>query len=158
AGGHHAAGRVDVQADVLLGILRLEEQHLRHDHVRHVVVDGADEEDHPLLEQARVDVVGPFATAGLLDHHGNEVQGCFGLVHCHLSAWLLWESPRAGARALAGEPDQLPMASWKLRACSVCWARSAIQSITCSSITRFCNPDISWGSLRYNSMTWSGSS
>src|SRR3546814_11121452 len=85
-----------------------------------IFVDGADEEDHPLLEQARVDVVGAFATAGLFDHHGDEVQG-FGFV-AHLV--------------------QLPIASWKVMACSVCWARSATQSITCSSITRFCSPAI----------------
>src|SRR5690606_28150785 len=68
AGGDDAAGRVDVQADVLLGVLRLEEQQLRHHHVGHVVVDRANQEHHPLLEQARVDVVGALAAAGLLDH------------------------------------------------------------------------------------------
>src|SRR3546814_4457348 len=45
AGGDDAAGRVDVQADVLLGVLGLEEQHLRDDDVGDVVVDAADQED-----------------------------------------------------------------------------------------------------------------
>jgi hypothetical protein len=71
-------GRVDVQADVLLGVLGLEEQHLGDDHVGHVVVDRADQEDHPLLQQARVDVVGALAAAGLFDHHRHEVQALVG--------------------------------------------------------------------------------
>src|SRR5690606_33857251 len=117
--------------DVLLGVLRLEEQHLRHDHVGDVVVHAADKEDHPLLEQARVDVVRALAPAGLLDHHRDQVQ-CLGFIH--------------------------PIASWNVIAFSVCRARSAIQSITCSSIARDCSPDINWGSLRYKSMTCCGSS
>ena len=58
-----AARRVDVQADVLVRVLRLEEQQLRDDQVRHVVVDRPDEEDHALLQQARVDVVRALAAA-----------------------------------------------------------------------------------------------
>jgi len=56
------------------------------------------------------------------------------------------------------EPYSGAMASWKLSGWSVWVARSAIQSITCSSITRFCRPDMSWRSLRYKSMTCCGSS
>src|SRR3546814_4765936 len=44
AGGDDAAGRVDVQADVLLGVPGLEEQHLRDDDVGDVVVDAADQD------------------------------------------------------------------------------------------------------------------
>ena len=39
AGGDRAAGRVDVEGDVLLGVLRLEEEHLGDDQVGDVVVD-----------------------------------------------------------------------------------------------------------------------
>src|SRR5205814_3407587 len=64
-----AARRVDVEVDVLVGVLALEEEELGHDEVRHAVVDGPDEEDHALLQQARIDVVGAFAAPRLLDHH-----------------------------------------------------------------------------------------
>jgi hypothetical protein len=60
--------------DVLVGVLALEEQQLRDDQVRHRVVDRPDEEDHALLEQARVDVVGALAAPRLLDHHRDEAQ------------------------------------------------------------------------------------
>ena len=36
---HRAAGRVDVQVDVGLGVVELQEQHLRHDQVGAAVVD-----------------------------------------------------------------------------------------------------------------------
>jgi len=71
-GRHDAAGRVDVQADVLLGIFRLEEQQLGDDEVRQVVLDDVADEDDPLLQQPRVDVVGALAAAGGFDDHGHE--------------------------------------------------------------------------------------
>ena len=67
-----AAGRVDVEVDVLVGVLALEEEHLRDDQVGGLVGDRADQEDHALAQQARVDVVRALAAAGLLDddrHH-----------------------------------------------------------------------------------------
>ena len=60
-------GRVDVEVDVLLRVLGLEEQQLGDDQVGDVVVDRRAEEDDAVLEQARVDVVGALAAAGLLD-------------------------------------------------------------------------------------------
>jgi hypothetical protein len=48
---------------------------LRHDQVGHVVFDGADDENHALLEQARIDVIGALAASGLLYDHGDEVHG-----------------------------------------------------------------------------------
>ena len=51
-----AAGRVDVQADVLVGVLGLEVQQLGHDQVADVVVDRRAQEHDALLEQAGVDV------------------------------------------------------------------------------------------------------
>ncbi len=49
-------GRVDVDRDVLFGILALEVQQLRHHEVRHLIVDRRAQEDDPLVEQPRVDV------------------------------------------------------------------------------------------------------
>ena len=65
-------GRVDVEGDVLVRVLALQEQQLGADQRRHLVVDRAGQEDDPLLQQARIDVVGALAAGGLLDHHGHE--------------------------------------------------------------------------------------
>src|SRR5207247_8120230 len=73
AGVDVAARRVDVDRDVLVRILRLEMEKLRHDQVRDLVVDGRAEEDDPLVEQARVDVERALAARGLLDHHRNHM-------------------------------------------------------------------------------------
>ena len=75
AGVDHATGRVDVEADVLLGVLGLEEQQLGDDQVREVILDRIAQEDDPLPEQARVDVIRAFTTAGGLDDHRDEHLG-----------------------------------------------------------------------------------
>ena len=51
AGVDRAAGRVDVERDVLVGVLGLQVQELGHDQVGDLVVDGRAEEDDPLVEQ-----------------------------------------------------------------------------------------------------------
>ncbi len=66
--GHVAAGRVDVERDVAVGGLRLQVEQLGDDEVGHGVVDGRAEEDDAVRQQAGVDVVGPLAPVGLLDH------------------------------------------------------------------------------------------
>jgi len=68
---HHSAWRIYVERDVLLGILGLEEQHLCDHDVCHIVIDRADDEDDALLEEARIDVIRPLATRGLLDDDGH---------------------------------------------------------------------------------------
>ena len=70
---NNPARRVDIHGDFLFGVLRLQEQQLGHDQRRHAVLHRAGDEDDALLEEARIDVVGPLAPVGLLDHHGNEV-------------------------------------------------------------------------------------
>src|SRR3954465_10312823 len=62
-----AARRVDVDVDVLVGILGLQMDHLGDDEVRDLVVDRGAEEDDPLVEQSRVDVEEALASRGLLD-------------------------------------------------------------------------------------------
>ena len=64
-----AAGRVDVERDVLLGVLGLQVQQLGDDQVRDLVVHGRAEEDDPLVEQPAVDVERALAARGLLDDH-----------------------------------------------------------------------------------------
>ncbi len=76
SGADRPAGRIDVQRDVLVRIFRLQEQQLRDDQVRHVVLDRTHDEDHALLQQPRIDVISTFAASGLLDDHGDEIHNC----------------------------------------------------------------------------------
>jgi hypothetical protein len=71
-GRDRAAGRVDVERDVLGGVLGLEIEQLGDDQAADLVVDGAAKKDDAVLQQTRVDVVGALATTGLLDNHGNQ--------------------------------------------------------------------------------------
>ena len=66
------ARRVDVERDVLLGILALEVQQLGHDEVGDLVVDRRAEEDDPLVQQPRVDVELALAARGSLDDHRDQ--------------------------------------------------------------------------------------
>ena len=68
-----AARRVDVEADVLVGVFRLEMQQLGHHEVRHRVVDRSADEDDALLEEAGVDVESSLAAVGLLDDRRHQV-------------------------------------------------------------------------------------
>ena len=70
-----AAGRVDVDRDVLVGILALQVQQLGDDEVRDLVVDRRAEEDDPLVEQPRVDVELALAARGALDDHRDQRHG-----------------------------------------------------------------------------------
>jgi hypothetical protein len=74
-----AAGRVDVQIYVLLGVLALEVQELRDDGVRHLVVHGRPEEDDPVVQQPRINVHRPLPARALLYHVRNDQVG----VHAH---------------------------------------------------------------------------
>ena len=68
-----ATGAVDVDVDVLVGVLRLEVDQLGTDQAGDLVVDRRLQEDDVLLQQPAVQVVGPLAAAGLLDDVGDEV-------------------------------------------------------------------------------------
>ena len=72
AGVHAAARGVDVDADVLVRVLGLEVQQLRHDQVRDVLGHGRAEEDDALVQQAGVDVERALPAGGLLDDHWNQ--------------------------------------------------------------------------------------
>src|SRR5258706_476402 len=69
-GGNRSARGIDVEGNILLRILRLQEKQLRNDQVGRHFGNRTDQEYHALLEQARVDIVGAFAPAALLDDHG----------------------------------------------------------------------------------------
>ena len=68
ARGHGAAGAVDVQVDIRVGIVRFQEQQLRHDGIGHLIVNGAAQEHHPVLEQPGIDIIGALAVRGLFDN------------------------------------------------------------------------------------------
>ena len=61
AGVDRAARRVDVDRDVLVGILGLQMDELRHDQVGDLIVHGSPEEDDSLVQKPRVDVEGALA-------------------------------------------------------------------------------------------------
>ena len=58
--------------DVLVRVLRLQEQELGDDQVGDVVLHGTDQKDHPLLEQPGKNIEGAFAAGGLLDDDGHQ--------------------------------------------------------------------------------------
>src|SRR5690606_31954765 len=57
AGVDGAAGRVDVEVDVLVRVLRVQQQHLRADRVGVLVTYLGAEEDDPVRQQGGVDIV-----------------------------------------------------------------------------------------------------
>ena len=65
-----AAGRIDVELNVFFRVFSLQEEHLRGSKIGDVIVNRSADEDDVFLEQARINIVSPFAAAGLLDHHG----------------------------------------------------------------------------------------
>ena len=71
-GRDRAAWRVDIKIKVLLSVLHLQEEHLRDDQIRDVIVDRCADENNPVLEQPRIDIVGALSPAGLLDHHRDQ--------------------------------------------------------------------------------------
>src|SRR5882672_11744787 len=75
ARGHLAAWAVDVEGDLLVGVLRLQEQQLRNDEVCDLVVDRRSDENDALFQEPRVDVEGALSASRVLDHHRYEVAG-----------------------------------------------------------------------------------
>ena len=85
-GRHRAARRVDVEVRCPCRGSRSRGTAAARRQVGRLVVDRADQEDHALLQQARVDVVRALAAAALLDDHRDEAQASrffhFRLVVC----------------------------------------------------------------------------
>jgi len=70
--GDGTTGGVDVHVDGFVWVFGFEEEELRHDDVRSVVGDGSIDADNALLEEAREDVVSPFSSGRVLNHHWDE--------------------------------------------------------------------------------------
>src|SRR6266498_1922282 len=81
AGVDGAAGAVDVERDVLAGVLGLEMEQLGDRQVGDLVVDRRPQEDDSLAEETRVDVEGALTVHRLLDHHRN--------LRAHRCSWIL---------------------------------------------------------------------
>jgi hypothetical protein len=67
-----AARRVDVDRDVLVGVLGLEVEQLGDSEVRDLVVDRRAEEDDPLVQEPGVDVERALTERRLFDHHRDQ--------------------------------------------------------------------------------------
>ena len=72
AGVDLATGRIDVERDILLGILALKMQQLGNDQVGADGVDLLAQEDDAIVEQARIDIVAALAARRLLDNVWHE--------------------------------------------------------------------------------------
>ena len=72
AGVDLAAGRIDVERDILLGILALKMQQLGNDQVGADGVDLLAQKDDAVVEQARIDIVAALAERRLLDNVWHE--------------------------------------------------------------------------------------
>lgn len=72
AGVDLAAGRIDIERDILLGILALKMQQLGNDQVGADGVDLLAQEDDAIVEQARIDIVAALAARRLLDNVWHE--------------------------------------------------------------------------------------
>src|SRR5690606_15290822 len=125
AGVDVPAWAIDVNRDVLLRVLRLQEEQLGDDQVGQLVVDGPPDEDDALLQEAGVDIVCPLATIGLLDHHRHQVphpavSPPFTLCSASLRGWM-HPAPR---RSLEASPQ--PCAASSPEAFSVVEASSSL--------------------------------
>ena len=67
-----ATGRIDVEGDILLGILALEVQKLRDDQVGSHRVDLLAQKDDAVVQETGVDVIAALTARGLLDDVGHE--------------------------------------------------------------------------------------
>src|SRR5688500_4560190 len=146
AGRHCAARRVDVQVDVLVRVLGLEQHAMGDEEFRHVIRALADDEDHALLEQPRVDVVGALAAGGLFDHHRDHVQrlGMNVSAHGHPTSSDAASAPKF-------------MMSLKLPGWSLTFAALTTQSTAWSSSTDICSWRVVDSFCRYWRRASSGS-
>lgn len=65
--------RVDVHEDIFRRVLARQKEQLRNDQRCDVIIDRRTDEDDPLFEEPRVNVVGSLAAAGLLDDDRDEL-------------------------------------------------------------------------------------
>ena len=71
-GGDGTAGAVDIQMNILVGILPLQVDQLRHHQRRGRVVDLVTQHNDPVVQQPGKNIIAALAPAGLLDHIGHQ--------------------------------------------------------------------------------------
>lgn len=106
SGRNHATGRIDVQVYFLLRVFGLEKQKLRAHKRRHAIFNRAGDGNDALLEKARKDVVGAFATIGLFNNHRHKVHRGFDWISHHWSP-----ARRAVCRVVARESSKFASVS-----------------------------------------------
>ena len=117
--GDLPARGVDVDADVLVGVLALQVEQLGGDQVGDGVVDRRAQEDDAFLEQPGVEVERPLAPVGLLDHRRDEVV-LDGLGHdCDSSSGSSAGASAAGSgnEISRGFPSSSNTVAWSTRNC-----------------------------------------
>jgi hypothetical protein len=72
AGRHDPARTVDVDRNVLFGILGFEEEELGDDQVGQVILDATTDENDAVLEEPGINVVCPFPATALLNDYWNQ--------------------------------------------------------------------------------------
>ena len=70
AGGHTAAGAIDIKLNILIGILRLKVQKLGYDQARGGVVNFLGQHDYAVVEKSRKNVIRALSAACLLYYIG----------------------------------------------------------------------------------------
>jgi hypothetical protein len=65
---------IDVERNVLVGVFAFQEQQLGHHQVGGLIVHRADQENHPLTQQPRVNVISALAATALLNDDGHHAQ------------------------------------------------------------------------------------
>ena len=70
-----AAGAVDIELDILVGILSLQVEQLGHNQAGSGVVDLLRQEDDAVVQQTGKNIIAALAAAGLLNNIGNQTHG-----------------------------------------------------------------------------------
>src|SRR5690554_408835 len=123
ARSYGATWAVDVQVDIFVRVFGFQEQQLGNHKVRHVIFNRANQENHPLLEQTRINVEGTLSTCRLLNYHRHQAGAGY---HCraikrflrHVRLNSLWTM---GMDSCGGYPDlaiRTPLNTYTLPAVS----------------------------------------
>ena len=71
--GHMSSWRVDIESDIFLRICLLEVEELSDDSIRDGTIDRISEENNPIFEESRVDIIGSLLTTDLIDDRRDEI-------------------------------------------------------------------------------------
>ena len=75
ARGDAAAGAVDIKLNILVRILGLQVQKLRHHQAGSGIIDFFRQENNAVIQQARKNIIAAFSPTGLLNNIGNQTHG-----------------------------------------------------------------------------------